>query len=425
MKNLPNIHLNDLMLRLGPDESRLCALKGTTDEGWQTKAAWNPATEFKIKAGTTEFDTVELEAFVQEQQRLGRLTIGYLSYDFGCASHGITLSAQDDTDAPLVYVASFDSWLEFDDSGARIVSNDQSFVDHTKAILDRQPRTLPAQLYKKHLQPIQTREQYNNAYAKVQDYITAGDVYQINLTQRLEGTTELDGRDLFCSLSVGSQSNFQSYIEDGFLEVLSFSPERFIKTKNDQIITQPIKGTRPRGKTTGQDKELEEDLLTNPKERAELDMITDLMRNDLGEVCEVGTVEVVERRAITAYPTLWHANSTIIGKLAKSVTPISALCHVSPGGSITGCPKKRAIEIIDELEPKRRGIYTGSIFMIQPNGDLDSNIVIRTIIKNSDKLLLSVGGGIVHDSRQAHEYQESLDKAASFLTGNKSLSNDI
>lgn len=424
MNNLPNIQLSDLLLRLGPAEHNVCSLKSTTTEGWQTKLGWNPKTSFDLKMGASTINSDNLEAFAQEQQGLGRLVIGYLSYDFGCALRGVALSTPDDLETQLVYAASFDNWLEFDSTGARIVG-DETFISHVKAILNRPARLLPTRPYRDSLQPIQTRQQYNDAYNKVQDYITAGDVYQINLAHRLEGTADLSGRDLFCLLSADSKSDFQSYIEDGSSEILSFSPERFVKIKAGQITTQPIKGTRPRGKTASEDKALEEDLLTNTKERAELDMITDLMRNDLGEVCEVGTVKVTERRTITAYPTLWHANSKIIGKLASGITPMNALCHVSPGGSITGCPKKRAIEIIDELETTRRGIYTGTVFTIQPNGDLDSNIAIRTLVKISDKLYLSVGGGIVHDSKQADEYQESLDKAASFLVGSNSLSSDI
>ncbi|MEK7059412.1 MAG: anthranilate synthase component I family protein [Patescibacteria group bacterium] len=413
-QSLPHVTLDNILLRLTDTELNVCALASSSPNGWQTKVAWNPVDTFRL-GSNAEASSTGLEKFVQEQQHAGRLTIGYLSYDFGRSLHHVEPQANDDLGMPLAFVASFDSWLEFDHGGAEIVAAEESFADSVDQILSRPLGPQPTEAYSKPLQPTLSRKQYGAAYRKVQSHISAGDVYQINLTHRLEGSTKLSGRDLFCLLAKDSKSDFRAYIEDGEFEILSYSPERFIEVKSGRISTMPIKGTRPRGASPDRDKALEEDLLTSAKDRAELDMITDLMRNDLGKICEVGTVKVEQRRVLTAYPTLWHAHSRIVGELSDDVSPIAALCSVSPGGSITGCPKKRAIELIDELERGRRGVYTGSIFTVLPDGDLDSSIAIRTMIKRDSQLYLSVGGGIVHDSKDAEEYQESLDKAASFI----------
>jgi para-aminobenzoate synthetase component 1 len=422
---LPGIKLKDLLLRTNEREQNVFALNSFTPNGWGQVLAWHPDAVFKHQKDKPHGALRKLEEFTDDQHTKGRLIIGYMSYDFGCQLHNVPLQADNDLVIPLVLVASFDSWISFDKDGAEIHSADPLFTDQVREIVSRPARTLPAQAYSKALQPIQSRSSYVQAYRKVADYIRAGDAYQINLTHRLEGTTNASGRDLFCLLSETSQSDFQAYIEaDGF-EVLSFSPERFIRIQEQSIETSPIKGTRPRGTTASADKALKADLLANPKDCAELNMITDLMRNDLGAICDVGSVRVAHERVITGYPTLWHAHSTITGKLVPDMSAIAALASVMPGGSITGCPKKRAMEIINALEPQRRNIYTGSLFTIRPdNGELDSSIAIRTMLKKADHLYLSVGGGIVYDSSEEEEYQESLDKAASFMNvGN--LSSDV
>jgi len=188
-----------------------------------------------------------------------------------------------------------------------------------------------------------------------------------------------------------------------------------VKVKNRKIETCPIKGTRPRGKTQKKDLKNKKELLGNKKEAAELNMITDLLRNDLGKVCEIGSLKVIGNRLISRCPTVWHTYSKITGRIAAEFTPVEALISMLPGGSITGCPKKHAMEIIDELEPTTRSVYTGIIGCIDPNLDLDFSIAIRTIIKKRDKLYLQVGGGIVYDSIEKAEFQETLDKAESFM----------
>ncbi len=422
-RRLSGIKLDDVLLRLGEAETNVCALVSSSPDGWQTKLAWNSVNTYRL-GHDQPASTAGLEAFTHREQSSGHLVIGYLSYDFGCGLHNVKLESDDDLSMPLVFAAGFDGWLEFDNVGATIVGS-EAFATKVDEILAREVESPIKQAFSETPRPTISRQQYAQAYQQTQTYITAGDVYQINLGIRFEGATESSGRSLFGYLSQGSQSDFRSYIEDGAFEILSYSPERFIRIKDGRITTMPIKGTRPRGQTKAEDQAMKEELLASAKERAELDMITDLMRNDLGEISDIGTVGVAERRMLTSYPTLWHTHSKIIGSLNSELSPIAALCKLSPGGSITGCPKKRAIEIIDEVEFKRRGLYTGSIFAIAPDGELDSSIVIRTVIKQGSKLYLSVAGGIVHDSKESDEYQELLDKVASFIVGSSSFGNDI
>ena len=208
---------------------------------------------------------------------------------------------------------------------------------------------------------------------------------------------------------------FLAYIKEKNFEILSASPERFIRIKGNKIETSPIKGTRPRGKTKEEDMKLRNDLKKNKKEKAELNMITDLLRNDLGEFCKTGSVKVEKQRLIKKYSNVWHTMSKISGEIDKKTNPIKGLISMLPGGSITGCPKKRAIEIIDEIEPTTRGIYTGIIGEITNKNNMDFSIAIRTIIRKGEDLYLQVGGGIVADSKNKDEFEETLHKAKSFM----------
>jgi para-aminobenzoate synthetase component 1 len=197
--------------------------------------------------------------------------------------------------------------------------------------------------------------------------------------------------------------------------ILSSSPERFIQIRDGEIETRPIKGTRPRGKTPEEDAYESAMLLASEKDRSELLMIVDLERNDLGRVAEVGTVKVPELFVIEEYPTVYHLVSTVTATLKAGLTPIDLLRASFPGGSITGAPKIRAMEIIDELEPTQRNLYTGSMGYIGFNGDIDLNIVIRTIVAKGSKAYFQVGGGIVWDSDEYSEYEETIHKARALM----------
>ena len=198
------------------------------------------------------------------------------------------------------------------------------------------------------------------------------------------------------------------------IEVLSFSPERFLQLRHGNILTQPIKGTRPRGASPGSDLKLKDQLYNSSKDRAENLMIVDLLRNDLGRVAQPGSIKVPELFKVESYATVHHLVSHITGRLRHDEDALSLLRACFPGGSITGAPKIRAMEIIEELEPYRRGIYCGAIGHIGFNGDMDSSIVIRTLVRQGDKAHYWVGGGIVADSDADEEYQECMDKAAAF-----------
>ncbi len=412
--NLKTLTLDDMLARLDSREKHVSVTTGGSGIGWQPTLAWNPVEILEVSYDEHNDPTEHLELFAANQKETGRLVIGYISYDLGCLLHNVELTTDDDLQTPLVYVMSFNNWISFDGLTSLVHGGSDAFADEITRIMLRSPREIPNKIYRKGLSSVWSRQSYNQAYVRIHDYIEAGDIYQANLTHRLEGKTDANGIDIFRKVSASSDADFQSYIAGGEFEIISASPERFVSIKNGIINTMPIKGTRPRGDSAERDEAIRDDLLTNTKDMAELDMITDLLRNDLGVVSEVGSVEVVNRRVLTSYPTLWHAHSEIKSHIRADVSPIGALISLMPGGSITGCPKKRAMEIINELENKRRGIYTGSIFTIDPDGNLDSNIAIRTMIKKQEHLYLSVGGGIVYDSNQSDEYEESLQKAASF-----------
>jgi para-aminobenzoate synthetase component 1 len=208
---------------------------------------------------------------------------------------------------------------------------------------------------------------------------------------------------------------FASYLDFDGVAAVSASPERFLRVRGDRVETRPIKGTRPRGKDQASDEALARELVNSVKDNAEHIMIVDLERNDLGRVCRYGTVEVSERAALEKYATVYHLTSTVRGRLQPGKGVIDLLKATFPGGSITGAPKVRAMEIIDELEPTRRSIYTGSIGYIGFDGNLDLNIVIRTILVKDGRACFQVGGAVVFDSDPEGEYRETLDKAKALI----------
>lgn len=255
-----------------------------------------------------------------------------------------------------------------------------------------------------------TPEGYCNAVDRVRDYIREGDVYQVNLSQRFSTRTGRNPLEIYASLRRINPAPFAAYLDYGTFRILSSSPERFLSLRNGAVETRPIKGTLPRGHTPAEDEAQRRVLLNSEKDRAENLMIVDLMRNDLGKVCKIGSVKVPELFAIEAYPTVFHMVSTVTGELLDTCDAVGCITAAFPGGSITGAPKVRAMEIIDELEPNRRHIYTGSIGYLGFDGDMDMNIAIRTILMQGDRASYQVGGGIVWDSVPEKEYRETLDK---------------
>ena len=259
------------------------------------------------------------------------------------------------------------------------------------------------------------KKEYLESIRKIKDYIRQGDIYQANLTQRFNGKTNISSYELYKKLRTISPAPFAAFLNFKEHQILSNSPERFIKCINNKIETRPIKGTRPRGKNKEEDLKLQGELRNSEKDKAELLMIVDLERNDIGRVSKIGSVKVPELFVIEPYANVSHLVATVTGELEESLDCIDVIKATFPGGSITGAPKIRAMEIIDELEPTQRNVYTGSIGYIGFNGDMDLNIAIRTLIKSNENIYFQVGGGITWDSNPEDEYQETLDKAKSIV----------
>lgn len=251
---------------------------------------------------------------------------------------------------------------------------------------------------------------------KIRAYITSGHVYQVNMSQRFQIGFEGDPFSLFLALYDANPAPFFSYIHAGDHHIVSTSPERFLMQQGKYVETRPIKGTRPRGKTESEDRALTLELEQSKKDDAELSMIVDLLRNDLGRACEGGSVRVAQHKRVEAYENVYHLVSIVEGSLAVNADSVDLLKATFPGGSITGCPKIRAMEIIDELEPNRRHVYTGSIGYVSFHDTMDLSIAIRTATICNGNMLFSVGGGIVYDSEPSDEYDETLHKGKTLMS---------
>lgn len=261
-----------------------------------------------------------------------------------------------------------------------------------------------------------TRAGYLLAINKAKGYIREGDIYQVNLSQRFKAETGLSAFKIYKRLRQISPSYFSAYLDCQNFQILSSSPERFLSLRGNNVVsTRPMKGTRPRSKSKLKDRRFKNELLKSAKDKAELIMIVDLERNDLGRVCSYGSIKVNALRQLEEYSTVFQTTSTVSGRLHKDKDRIDLLAACFPGGSVTGCPKIRAMEIIEELEPTRRAIYTGSLGYLSFSGNMDFNILIRTILKKEDRLYFGVGGGIVADSDPEAEYEETLVKARAMM----------
>ncbi|HEX2250448.1 MAG TPA: aminodeoxychorismate synthase component I [Gemmatimonadales bacterium] len=262
-----------------------------------------------------------------------------------------------------------------------------------------------------------THRGYLDTVQRVRDYIIAGDIFQANLSQRFQTSLREEPFELYCRLRQRNPAPFAAYLDFGDLQILSASPERFLRLdpERQMVETRPIKGTRPRGLGPMHDAALGRALAESQKDRAENVMIVDLLRNDLSRVCRPGSVRVPELFAIEHHPTVHHLVSTVIGELEEGSTAFDLIRATFPGGSITGAPKVRAMEIIAELEPTQRGVYCGSIGYLSVTGALDASIVIRTYLVLRGQVYFQAGGGIVADSDPELEYRETLDKARGLI----------
>ncbi len=345
----------------------------------------------------------------------GAGALGYVSYDFGRHLETLPEQAKADIRLPDLRMG-IHLWALLSDHQQRqswLVSHPSLPNSEHEAILERL-RTCAAAPAPFRLtsafQAEQRRTDYQQAFERIQHYIQAGDCYQINLAQRFSADCSGDPWSAWQRLRQACPTPFSAYLESPDGALLCLSPERFLQVHNGHVETRPIKGTRGRGATPEQDQALAEELLECLKDRAENLMIVDLLRNDLGRSCRPGSVRVPELFALETYPNVHHLVSSVTGELAPDQDALDLLAAAFPGGSITGAPKIRAMQIIEELEPVRRSLYCGSIGYIGCEGQMDLNIAIRTLIHQDDRLYLWGGGGIVADSEAEAEYQETLTK---------------
>ncbi|HEY4695761.1 MAG TPA: anthranilate synthase component I family protein [Candidatus Hydromicrobium sp.] len=387
--------------------------------------------------------------------------IGYFSYDLKNYIEKLPHRAVDDINLPLFYLAYYDRLLAYSHGDSRwyfiknfpvseskeeeskeedidvcqtafqendYIDSDIRNVDLIKkinpdveSILDGLKKTadiktnIIGKYYRRNISNVKlhsnlTRQSYIDKVLKTKEYIHNGDIYQANFSQRFETELPVEPMDLYYILREKNAAPFSAFLGFPGFSIGSSSPERFLFLKKDTIETRPIKGTRPRGKDkAGDDKNIIE-LKNSVKDRAELNMIVDLERNDLGKFCYYGKVKVSEHAVVEKYARVFHSVSTVTGKVKKGVDASDIIKAAFPGGSITGAPKIRAMEIIDELEPAARSVYSGSIGYIGVDSTMDLNIIIRTFVIKGNKFYYNVGGGIVEDSVPEEEYRETLDK---------------
>ncbi|WP_455243468.1 anthranilate synthase component I family protein [Petrachloros mirabilis] len=378
--------------------------------------------------------------------------VGYFSYDFVRRLETLPCLALDDLSIPDVNFALFELIAAIDHLTNHIqlifCPSVERFLGESRDKLYREGLDRLAELESKLTAPglphdadtvkdpvvfmaEQTREGYENRVRQCQRYISAGDIYQANLSHRFAiNIPELArtgyGRlryeqALYRKLRDMNPSPFSGLLHFDEVSLVSCSPERLVRIQGRCAETRPIAGTSPRGETNAADKLLVGELVNNEKERAEHLMLVDLERNDLGRVCEFGSVRVDEFMAVEQYSHVSHIVSNISGRLRADATPFDVISATFPGGTVTGVPKIRCMEIIEELEPVRRGPYTGSFGYIGWNGNLDLNIIIRTLVLAAGKGYLQVGAGIVADSDPAKEYEETLHKAKAFFSSLQGL----
>ena len=369
----------------------------------------------RLRAGLAQLGHADLPVGV-ELPFAGGL-IGYLSYDFGRRLENLPSLAIDDLGLPDAQLGLYRWALVTDHTLAT-----SQLVFHPSLASAERVRLIAlfeapdcAATGDFHLLANMTGdlkpEHYQAAFDQVQRYIQAGDCYQINLTQRFRAPCQGDPWRAYQALRKACPTPFSGYqqLADGSA-LLSFSPERFIRVSQGLVETRPIKGTRPRSSNPDQDTRNAEALLNSPKDRSENLMIVDLLRNDLGRTCQIGSVKVPELFSLESYPNVHHLVSSITGQLATDKDPLDLIGDSFPGGSITGAPKIRAMQIIDELEPSRRALYCGSLLYVDVRGEMDSSIAIRSVLIKDGQASCWGGGAVVADSDWASEYEESIAK---------------
>ena len=420
-------------IRHAPGAVLLDSGRPTADRGRYDLMSARPLAELTLQPGESGRDF--LQRLRDNLKQLGNATlpdgydlpfagglIGYLSYDFGRQLEQLPAHALDDLHLPDARLGLY-AWALISDHQAAT----SQLVFHPRCEpLERehliqlftQPALLHSEAFslKQPMQPDISAARYEQALAQIHRYIQAGDCYQVNYTQRFSAQCEGDAWTAYCALRAACPtpfSCFMSLADDD--AILSLSPERFVRVSQNQVETRPIKGTRPRGRDSAEDAANAAELLASPKDRAENLMIVDLLRNDLGRTCRTGSVSVPQLFTLESYPNVHHLVSSVIGELADGKDALDLIGDSFPGGSITGAPKIRAMQIIDELEPTRRSIYCGSLLYLDVRGEMDSSIAIRSLLIMDGRVSCWGGGGIVADSDWQDEYQESITKVKVLL----------
>jgi len=341
---------------------------------------------------------------------------GYFAYDLAGRIERLPRRARRDRPVPQLWLDWVDLTAIYDhESGTLTLATLDSSVNlHALEQEVRQALRAPLPAFDPPAvstpRPLLLQEKFVAMVERVRDYIAAGDIYQANLSCRFDGTFDGSAANLYGRLRRINPSPFACLLRSPGLEIVSSSPERLVSLHDGLAETRPIAGTRRRGGSRPEDARLGEELLAHPKERAEHIMLLDLERNDLGKVCRAGSVEVDELMVLERYSHVTHIVSNVRGELLPDAGPFDLLRATFPGGTITGVPKKRCMEIIEELEPVGRGTYTGSVGYVSVTGDMDLNILIRTFQKFDDEITYQVGAGIVADSVPEREWEECLAK---------------
>jgi len=349
--------------------------------------------------------------------------VGYWSYDLSRRWINFPARNVDRGQIPEMAIGIYD-WaivIDHQEKTARLLSENTSpqTAEKLLSVLQRLRQGTPQQISNFHISgkihANLTRQEYGAAFTQIHNYLNAGDCYQVNLAQTFIMQASGDALAAYLKLREISPAPYSAFMNLPGMQILSASPEKFLQLNDRKVETKPIKGTRQRGMNEQQDEQFKQDLKNNAKDRAENLMIVDLLRNDLSKSCQRSSVVVKKMFEIESYANVHHLVSTITGRLKPEQDALSLFKNCFPGGSITGAPKKRAMEIIEQLEPQRREIYCGAIGYIGWDGNMDTSIAIRTLTYEQGEIKFSVGGGIVADSNVDAEYQETLDKAANML----------
>lgn len=356
--------------------------------------------------------------------------LGYFSYDFGQKLMGINDLRSDDVVTADFKWAFFDQVVVFDHQQNQVIALalGQDVIEAAaklKLVIAKIEEFLIVEPISQNiagnvsdLESNLSLQEYRQQINEVKKLLVAGETYEVNFAHRFVGKSDLDGWDIYKKLAAANPSPYMCYFEGSELnpvQIISNSPERLVICRDNVLVTRPIKGTVPRGRTEAEDQCYQKQLLASRKDEAELNMIVDLARNDLGQIAKIGTVEVTEHRVIEKYSHVQHTMSNIRAVKREDVTFIDVVKAMFPGGSITGAPKKRTMEIIAKLEKNRRGIYCGSAGYLSVNGNFDLNILIRTVVCNKGEVCFHSGGAIVIDSEADEEWQETLDKAGAII----------